>query len=420
MHVLSAIVLCLLLAASNEVFGQIIAHSVGDASNIADLNRLVADAHALEAGLRFDELLDLTKEVSKIRNVPHEIRGMRARAYLMLQHFDEARLELASFSPEQRRDENTKRMQVMLEIYTGNRRAAEELIHRFKGENHTGSEWNALLAQCWLRGTANDKIKADALIIRCLKENPKERRMQSLCVSRLLEKRKNDAAVIVATLMINTHPELTGGAVSLTTPISRGDLAFGKAQVDSFLSDRAKCIAIRNKDREIMNWLIKGFAGGGGDGRIEWNEENPLLWTWSSNAPPTRAERGFVAVNKWLSFKARELNRDEILSCLVYEMYNIQASRKQLALVEVAKRGAIQRDDFAVNLAYNEYSAHLRARAFYLLVYEPWAARNGIETDPVHWGLTTCNTFEEYALEVFRQDGYPFRVYGSMYDELRE
>jgi TPR repeat protein len=200
-------------------------------------------------------------------------------------------------------------------------------------------------------------------------------------------------------------------------------LAYGREQVDRVLKDRPQLQSIVLKGNKIDEWLVTAFAAP----RLDYK----LVWQATSTTPDTAdsaESSSYPDVHNCSYIKVDDTYKDgprirqtrsseEVLSGLVFELFNVRYGYEESKITAQALLGTISRDDFILASADKEYLADTRTRDFYNKVWLPFCLQHGITPTPRLWYIDVAATFEENLARYPRTFWYPWYYFGKRYDE---
>jgi hypothetical protein len=200
---------------------------------------------------------------------------------------------------------------------------------------------------------------------------------------------------------------------------------WGTEQLTRLLHDRPELQSIVKTGNKISDWLVVAFGNRSQGITIHW-DGGPL----SSSAPfdgesqwLDNDKNVYVRVGRYYrtgSSVGLERRPEEILFSIVFELNNVKYRQENLKIRELARAGAITRNDYVVAIAKCEYQALQETGEFYRNVWTPFCVDAGFNSDPKIWITARDVTFDNWISQYPPDFYYPWRFYGAQYDEIRQ
>ena len=200
-----------------------------------------------------------------------------------------------------------------------------------------------------------------------------------------------------------------------------GDISYGRQQIERLLHDRPKMGRRFDPNNPLHAWVAWRF-------QQKFNSL-PIKWMGDFDRDKVNAYHSFRRKeNAWCIFvsdtnrKGKDVgiprNADELWDAVLFELENV-ANRPHIERLRgMARKGQITRRDFVLDITQLEWQASLRKRAFYTMVYFPWAQEAKMKPTFDGW-YEDGITFKDFLESLSGDEIYPWQVYGRQYDLLR-
>lgn len=279
--------------------------------------------------------------------------------------------------------------------------------------------WRGILAY-----EAEDLDAAERLVGAFLESKPRhERALFWRCKIRQKRGREADAISDYATLL-RINPAHGGGfdeAKARRQIEAPGNIMYGRWQTEKMLADRPRMGERFDPANPLHVWVAIAFQ--------RMPEDRSILWDAEFRRTDASAYSGYAtAMPCWAIHvsnvhqigkqKGKEMSADDLWSSALFELENLRNRPAFSATHNQARREEISRRDFSLALAQLEWGAGLRTRAFFTLVYFPWATEHGLVPSFAPW-FEPSLTFDDRKASFADDDYYPWKIYGKQYDSLR-
>ena len=255
-----------------------------------------------------------------------------------------------------------------------------------------------------------------------LKLQPKEAKYQGMLAAALLQKGDYERGIPALRAAIEMHPNDVGvGYKPMSAkPLSAAAMEHAHEQVRKMLADRPAMAKYAEEAAFLRIWAARKFAGEDLGSLIDWDPEPPTDSDAEHTAPDQR-EHGSIQVHPAYT-RGRRAGRprsfEELWAGAIYELHNINNARHFVELHKQAGEGKLTKEEFVGGIVRHEVVAAQETRAFYLQVYLPFAARNGLATQPGLWFAEWWDQPDEALKGFTDKSAYPWQPYARQYDWL--
>lgn len=209
------------------------------------------------------------------------------------------------------------------------------------------------------------------------------------------------------------------------------NLEHGREQVRNMLKDRhlmRKYLSednttkyVREKDI-IWQWVANRFAGQGIGKIIYWSPEKPNKANHciADNAYPIKSRKGKIRIReKYLEGrnKGQNIPFEVLWNSAVFELHNVANGDKFYKIYKEACAGKLNKKSWITKNTKLEYYALKQTVEFYERVWEPWARKNGFETNPLIWQTNSPKTYLEWIKKYKDKSRYPWSYWGTYYND---
>ena len=153
------------------------------------------------------------------------------------------------------------------------------------------------------------------------------------------------------------------------------------------LADRPAMSKYVKPNDEIWNWAVRKFAGEDVGSPVDWNSDDEDLEAGESHVPVGK-DHAYIKIarmHKDLQ-ETRPASFEELWAVAVFELHNVGNSNEWQKLDEMAEKGQLTREEYALGILTGEIRAAQCTRAFYVKVFLPWLHAKGIDTtNPREW-----------------------------------
>lgn len=218
--------------------------------------------------------------------------------------------------------------------------------------------------------------------------------------------------------------------------LSKQLLKHGKRQVRLMLGDRPGMAAYEtDKGFKLVvpsdpfyEWAARKFAGEDTHEPVFWDPSEPTAATaehiYSSNYGPGRIRvSGYMPVETSSEQSRRRLKDFELLwSQAIFELNNISGHAEFRRLSQAAIDGEIERDEYIMSNARNEYRAKQLSLEVYRDIWVPWAKKKKLKPSLLYgyraWAIPP--DFDSWIGRYVNRKSYPWVPYGNYFDIQRK
>lgn len=202
------------------------------------------------------------------------------------------------------------------------------------------------------------------------------------------------------------------------------DTKYGEDQLNHFLDDCPQLQSIVKRGNPIWLWLRDKFGFQSDGIKIVWQNGptsnlNPFggECRYSDEVPEVyiRIDRTY----KSGQFAGITIPAEEVLLAIVFELNNVKNRTHAIQLAHLVNINKINKHDYALATARDEYFTSLETNKFYKDIWIPFVHMNSIDYVPDLWKFTEEKSFESWLASFEVKSGYPFLSYGKEYDEIR-
>ena len=228
-------------------------------------------------------------------------------------------------------------------------------------------------------------------------------------------------ADLAAAIEQNPHDAGANYEPSKKLDLPEEALEHGRGQVRAMVEDRPGLAKYLTPGDALWEWAVRRFAGEALGEPIDW-DPTPPVHSEAEHVAPVRGRRGRIRVEPYddamPGAPAGEVF-EALWSHIVYELHNIGYVPRFEALRRLAADGSLTKREFVEQIFRYEYEAVQQTRAFYVKVYLPWLADEGLTSDPILWFADRWLDVETAFANYTDPQEYPWSPYGRQYDWLR-
>lgn len=197
------------------------------------------------------------------------------------------------------------------------------------------------------------------------------------------------------------------------------DLKFGEQQVVRMVHDRPEMRRYVQPRDAVWKYCVRQFAGENVGERISWNKAMPDGFD-ADHQYPSPGEKGYIRVRPAHNLpgeNGKAQNCEELWSCAVFELTNIQSAKADYKLYLKVFEGGMTRDTYIRGEAEMEYRALRKTAVLYRQFWTPLIRGKNIATDPTLWGVDIPSTYDKWIAGYTDRRGYPWNPFGKYYDD---
>jgi tetratricopeptide (TPR) repeat protein len=264
--------------------------------------------------------------------------------------------------------------------------------------------------------------RAIAEFSEALKLQPKEAKYQGMLAAALLENGDFEQGIAALKAAIELHPNDVGVNYKPMSDkaISAAAREHGREQVRKMLEDRPSMAEHPVEAEFLRIWAVRKFAGESLGSLIDWDPEPPTD-SDAEHTAPDETDHGSIQVHPRYTHgrrAGRPRGFEELWAGAIYELHNINNAKYFVDLHNRAAEGKLSKEEFVGGIVKHEVVAAQETRAFYLNVYLPFAAKQGLATQPSLWFAQWWEQPDEALRGFTDKSAYPWQPYARQFDWL--
>jgi tetratricopeptide (TPR) repeat protein len=262
--------------------------------------------------------------------------------------------------------------------------------------------------------------QAIAEFTEALRLEPKEAKHQGMLAASLLEKGDFEKGIPALEKAIELHPHDVGANYNPSSgkELSAAALEHGREQVRKMIEDRPGMAEHAKEAEFLRNWAARKFAGEDLGSMIDWDSEPPTD-SDAEHTAPDENDRGSIQVHPRYAHGRRAgkpRDFEDLWAGAIYELHNINNAKYFVDLHKQAADGKLTKEEFVGGIVRHEVIAAQETRAFYLKMYLPFAAKEGLSTQPSLWFAEWWDQPDEALKGFTDKSAYPWQPYSRQYD----
>jgi tetratricopeptide (TPR) repeat protein len=200
--------------------------------------------------------------------------------------------------------------------------------------------------------------------------------------------------------------------------LSADALRHGRRQVERMVHDRPAMAQFASESEFLRRWAAHKFAGEDLDTLIDWDPSPPRSSDAEHLAPAGDEHAAILVAADYQGGPRQGRPRafEELWAGAVYELHNVTFAPEFVRLNREADEGKLSKRAFIAGILNYEIRAAQQTRAFYRLVFLPWAEKKKLPTDPALWFCDWWDTPDEVLDSVRDPGAYPWRPYARTHD----
>lgn len=199
--------------------------------------------------------------------------------------------------------------------------------------------------------------------------------------------------------------------------ISAVALRHGRVQLVQMLRDRPAMRQYVQPNDPLWTWCVRQFAGEGVGQTVDWHNEPPLSDEFECDSTPFSR---FIRVRSHFPHEpARKHNGEELWAAAVYELCNLQSSKRYNALLELARDRKMNKDEWVKAMCEVEYGTMRNTNCVYNTIWSPLMRERGLPTNSsiYLWGCLVPESFEEWYQQYKRAPNAFISNYEALYQD---